>query len=307
MGKRDHQHLQRDERITLDDGRTLAHAAFGDPADRPCLVVHGYGSSRLLPGWAFPAETLARHGLYLIAPDRPGYGRSTPNRRARFVDLAHDLVALTDHLRLTRFAVLGVSMGAGPAFALAATQPARVSGTTILSGMPSVTCEHWAPARRGDALHWALARHAPWLLNGLCALAASMVAKGAAGEPGTFIDRLERGLPLPDRLVLRDLLKAGGSPAMAAFTADVPESCVQGGRSMADDLRRHLRPWDFDPAAVTSPVQIWHGLDDPRVPVELVQRLAGRLSHAQAFFVPGGHFAPLACLDAVFAEITARP
>ncbi|GAA2881757.1 alpha/beta hydrolase [Streptosporangium fragile] len=290
--------------ITLHDGRRMGYAVFGDPAGRPCLLTHGYSASRWLAGWVFPAASLHRRGVRLIAVDRPGYGLSTPHPGAGFTTWAHDASELLDHLGLDRVAVLGVSMGAGPALALAATRPDLVTTTTILSGMPPVEPgERWAPDSRADALYWRLARHAPRLLRQLCSLSARMTATAARGDTGALIGRVQRGLPPADLQIFRELLT--DADTRAAFAADLRESCRQGGAAMAEDLRQYLRPWGFDPAGIHGPVHLWHGLDDPKVPVTLARRLADRLPAVTPTFVPGGHFAPFAHRDTIIGRIAA--
>jgi RNA polymerase sigma-70 factor (ECF subfamily) len=65
-----------DEILELADGRRLAYAEYGSAAGEPIFLFHGLPGSRLswglLPGEPIPA------GLRVIAPDRPGYGRSDP-------------------------------------------------------------------------------------------------------------------------------------------------------------------------------------------------------------------------------------
>ncbi|MEU0477633.1 alpha/beta hydrolase [Streptosporangium sp. NPDC006013] len=290
--------------ITLQDGRRMGYAVFGDPVGRPCLFVHGYSSSRWSAGWTFSNATLHRQGVRLIAVDRPGYGLSTANPGAGFLDWARDASALTDQLGLDRVAVIGVSMGAGPALALTATHPALVTSTTILGGMPPVAVrERWAPASRADAFYWRLARRAPWLLRRLCSASAAMMATAARGDTGKLIGRVERGLPGADLRIFRELLNDADNNAKAAFIADVRESCHQGGAAMADDLRQYLRPWGFDPVDVRRPVHLWHGLEDPKVPIMLARRLADRLPQGTSRFVPGGHFASFAHRDEIIGRI----
>ena len=60
---------------------------------------------------------------------------------------------------------------------------------------------------------------------------------------------------------------------------------------MAGDLVLYSRPWGFRLEDVTQPVTLWHGTDDPKVPVELARRAASNLPHCDARFVPGGHLA----------------
>lgn len=307
-----------EQSITLQDGRRMGYAVFGDPAGRACLFVPGYSASRWLAGWTFPSALLHRHGVRLIAVDRPGYGLSTAHPGAGFPAWARDASALADRLGLDRLAVAGVSMGAGPALALAAARPDLVTSTTILSGMPPVGAgERWAPASRTDALYWRLARRAPWVLRKLCAAAAAMMATAARGDADRLIGRVERALPEADLQVFRELLggengESGengeggeGGDARAAFAADVRESSLQGGAAMADDLLRYLQPWGFEPADVPGPVRLWHGLDDPKVPVELARRLAARLPRCTPSFVPGGHFAAFAHRAEILGAISA--
>ncbi|MBE1584372.1 alpha/beta fold hydrolase [Nonomuraea angiospora] len=291
--------------ITLEDGRRMAYAVFGDSAGQPCLFVHGFSSSRWLAGWALSAKVLRRHSVRLVAVDRPGYGLSTANPAGGFTDWACDAAALAGHLGLGRLAVIGVSMGAGPALALAATRPDLVTSTTILSGMPPIgPGERWAPDSRGDALYWRLARHAPWLLRRLCSATATMTGASTRGDADRVIRRVERGLPDADARAFRELVR--DADARTAFVADLSESSRQGGAAMADDLRRYLRPWGFEPADVSGPVRLWHGTEDPKVPVTLARRLAARLPRVSARFVPGGHFAAFAHQDEIIGEIEAE-
>jgi pimeloyl-ACP methyl ester carboxylesterase len=267
--------------MTLRDGRQLGYDEFGNPAGRPCLLVPGFSSSRWVAGWAFPEL----RGIRLISVDRPGYGRSTPNPGAGFVSWAQDAGELIDHLDLGSVAVIGLSMGAGPALALAARRP--VTSTTILGGMgPGVP----RPASRADALYWRLAKYAPWLLRRLCDMSAS--AMGKVEDTSRF----ER------EPALRAILST--ADAKNAFLIDLRESSRQGGGAMAEDLRQYLRPWGFDLAEVQGPVQLWHGLDDPKVPIELARGLADRLPQATTHFVPGGHFAAFEHTGKILAQIS---
>jgi pimeloyl-ACP methyl ester carboxylesterase len=288
--------------LDLSDGRSLGYSLSGDPNGRPCLLVHGFSSSRRMAGWALPDTRLRRGRVRLVAVDRPGYGLSSPHQGAGFGDWTDDAAALANHLGLDRFAVLGVSMGAGSALVLAARRPDLVAATAILGGMPPVDgAGRWAPRNRADALYWSLARHAPRLLRRLTSTSARGMAAAARGDERRLAARVARGLSEPDRRVFEALLAEPGGPA--AFAADVRESSRQGGAAMADDLVRHLGPWGFDPADVPGPVRLWHGVDDPKVPVELARRLAEGLDSCTARYVPGGHFAAFAHMDEVFGEI----
>ncbi|GAA0913559.1 alpha/beta hydrolase [Nonomuraea longicatena] len=309
--------------LDLPGGRRLGYHVFGDPDGVPCLFVHGYSSSRWAAGWTLGEGEPRRRGIRVVSVDRPGYGLSTPRPGAGFTDWAEDAALLVEPFG--RVAVVGVSMGAGPALALAAARPDLVVSATILGGMPPVGArERWAPDSRADALYWRLARHAPALLRGLCAMSTRSMASMARESDGAdrLVAAVSRTLPPADLTVFRDLLArekpqatnqhvTAGEDVRAAFVADVRETCRQGGAAMAEDLLRYLRPWGFEPEDVTVPVHLWHGLEDPKVPVALARRLAGRLPQVTARFVPGGHFAVFAhraeILDRIAHEGSRRP
>ena len=62
---------------------------------------------------------------------------------------------------------------------------------------------------------------------------------------------------------------------------------------MAADLLRYSRPWGFRLDEVTATVHLWHGEQDPKVPITLARQVAASLPHCQAHFGSGGHL--MAC------------
>jgi pimeloyl-ACP methyl ester carboxylesterase len=60
--------------LTLHDGRKLCYAEYGDPEGLPIFVFHGNPNSRLL--WGVIPGSPFLPGVRLIAPDRPGFGRT---------------------------------------------------------------------------------------------------------------------------------------------------------------------------------------------------------------------------------------
>jgi 3-oxoadipate enol-lactonase len=96
--------------------------------DRPPLVLlhPGVGDSRI---WDPILPALAeRHRV--IRYDARGFGRS-PLPTVPFV-LLEDLVAVLDHYRIERTAIVGCSQGGDCALGLAVAQPARVSALVLL-------------------------------------------------------------------------------------------------------------------------------------------------------------------------------
>jgi pimeloyl-ACP methyl ester carboxylesterase len=282
--------------IGLPDGRRLEAAEFGT-ADVPFFFFHGLGGSRLSPGWMFPASLRQQGGIRLIAMDRPGFGLSTAGEDLGFAQYSGDAPAAADQLRIRRFGVLGVSMGAGFAYACAAAHPERVTSVVILSGMgPVDSHERLQVDSKADNTFWWLARRAPWLLKPLCGLTASMTLTAARGDPAKARQRLQRSTSGPDRRTLKALL--ADPQVLPAFLEDLRESYRQRGAGMASDLIRYRHPWGFRLEDVAQPVTLWHGLQDPKVPVELAR--------CDARFVPGGHLAACDHIPKIIEVLAAR-
>ena len=119
--------------LTLGDGRRLAWAEYGDPSGRPLIYCHGFPGSRLEA--AMSHDTAARLGIRIIAPDRPGLGRSDYQPGRRLNDFPADLKQLADHLKLGRVAVLGESGGGPYAMAAAAALPERITKLLLVSSI----------------------------------------------------------------------------------------------------------------------------------------------------------------------------
>jgi pimeloyl-ACP methyl ester carboxylesterase len=279
--------------IGLPGGGSLGFAGFGDPAGVPCLAVHGTSGSRLMPGWMFAPELLAGAGVRMIGVDRPGYGLSSVPWAKGFSDWPRAVGALADHLGLGRFAVLAHSLGSAFALACGPALGDRLAVIVIASGMgPLRPGERFHPGSRADNLYWRLARRrASWLLNPLWRLSATMVLRSARGDPQRFTQGMARRLPEADRLTTKRLLARPG--AQAALIGDLRESYRQGTTAMAADLLRYTRPWGFGLDQVTTTVHLWHGEQDPRIPIAAARQLAAGLPHCHTHFGPGGHL--MAC------------
>src|SRR5690242_11530503 len=97
--------------VTVDGGRTVAAAEWGDPEGFPVFMLHGTPGSRFNRP---PNEGAVRSlGIRLVTYDRPGYGGSTRHKGRRVVDCVNDVAAIADTLGIERFAVTGGS-GGGP-------------------------------------------------------------------------------------------------------------------------------------------------------------------------------------------------
>lgn len=155
-----------DERITLNDGRVLSYAEFGDPSGHPVIAFHGFPGCRLE---LWPHHPLLYHlGVRLITPDRPGAGNSTPQPERRLLDYPTDIIQLADHLQLGKVGLLGISGGAPYAVACAYALPAeRISMVGLMApAAPEVIDGHGPEGLRTASKvgAWAV-RHIPWAIS----------------------------------------------------------------------------------------------------------------------------------------------
>lgn len=276
-------------------GRTVGVYEYGDPAGRPVLTFHGVPASGAGFDWA-DAPARAR-GLRVLAPDRPGVGRSTAVDGWGVADYPAMVADLADVLELGRFAVWGYSGGGPYAVATAALLPDRVTATAIAAGMGQVGV--WATAddfEKTDRQMIELSAKHPRLAR----LMMGITGRAARLAPGMAVRSFAKQVTGRDAEVFTAL----GSPAetMALFT----EAFTNGARGVIDDYRAIGRPWDVDLDAVRGPVRIFQGTADTMVPLRHAEELARRLPGADLVTWPDeGHLGTIAHVDDILDWIAA--
>lgn len=102
--------------------------AVSDSGDGPpLLLLHGFGCGKRM--WTHQIRALKQR-FRVIAYDQRGHGQTDAPAAATSYSaghLARDLVGVLDALQIERAAIVGFSLGGGPALALAASRPERVS------------------------------------------------------------------------------------------------------------------------------------------------------------------------------------
>jgi pimeloyl-ACP methyl ester carboxylesterase len=261
--------------ITTADGRTIGFADYGSPDQVAVLWCHGAPSSRLEPKPFAPA--FARAGLRIISIDRPGYGRSTAQPGRTIGGWAADALAVVDHLRIDRFAVVGLSTGGSHALAVAAASRQVMAAVACCA----VSDMRWS---EGKALMptalpvWM----APSRDAALAIVTEAFGEKGEKTNPETSDDTLAES----DRAMLAD-------PAYRTWWPDsMPETFAQGVVGYVDDRLADGQGWgSFDVAAITCPVAVIHGTSDRLVPVAHARHTAAIVPGAVLETFDGlGHF-----------------
>jgi pimeloyl-ACP methyl ester carboxylesterase len=261
--------------LDLPDGRTLSYLVFDEGTDDGPLVVvlDGPGSRGLARAAAPIAVEL---GIRLVAPDRPGFGGSTPAPQRGIADWPADHAALLDALGAERAGVLAQSGGTPFGLAAAAALPKRTPAVALIGALaPLAEREpHRTAGRQLRTATW-LARRAPWLLR--AGLRAG--ARGARKDPERTARRTARRLPPADAAVLRD-------PALWALHVQATGEILGQPDGLAHELSLFGGPWGIDLAAVSAPVAIWSGERDVTHPTAHARWLAARLHEAPVEVVP---------------------
>lgn len=277
-----------DPLFELPDGRRLGYAERGVPGGVPLLFFHGTPGARIvLPSHDPVAREL---GVRIVAPDRPGYGLSSPCADRTLRSWAHDVRALADHLGLERFAVAGASGGGPYALACAAALPERVTvAALVCTAAPFPGARHLRALSVWNRLKFGVPRWAPWLLRADLALLAplirarpALVARLAARSVGRGAGASDRGDP------------GAGDPTdadrIAQLTRLLAEAFRRGSTGLYSDLVLAGRDWDVDPTTITTPVHLWHGEADDVAPVSMARDLAAAIPRCTVHIVAGaGH------------------
>jgi esterase len=119
------------------NGLRVHYLDWGNPGAPPVVCVHGYTSS----AQAFNALARRFHDRYhFVAMDVRGHGESawSPAGAYQYRDQVGDLAAVVDKLGLSRFTLIGTSMGGIIAMAYAGTHPDRLTHLVINDIGPDV-------------------------------------------------------------------------------------------------------------------------------------------------------------------------
>lgn len=258
----------RSDTMVLEDGRTLSWAELGSTSRSDPVVVHHHGSASSRLEMAIYDDALAALGVRVIAPDRPGYGRSSPVLAAPTVaTVAGDAVALLDRLDIAGCAVSGYSIGGGYALAMAASDglAPRISRVLLRASLaPGLAPRH------DDEAAWR--EHAALL---------------TWPEFATWYT----GADTADSFSPADQLAFSDPAYLEATRATLAEGAAQGTAGDAGDHWATATSWGFDLLAVTQPVDVWHGEADRAVPPAHARALAALLPTATLRLLPDeGHY-----------------
>lgn len=225
------------------------------------------------------AETIAMYGLRLIAPDRPGIGRSSFQPGRTFLDWPGDVLALADALGLGRFGILGVSGGGPFALACALKIPERLTVVEVVSGVAPFDAPGAIEGMGPGLQYFRLASRAPFLVRIQLKMMAMGVKEGV--DPQRFFAQASGTFAPPDRLVFQDPQVRDG------FIGTLRAFLQAGTKGPAYEAGLYARPWGYRLEDIAVPVKLWHGEEDRNAPIAMGRYMAKALPRCQAHFYPG--------------------
>jgi len=265
--------------LDLRDGRRLCYTEYGDPAGKPLFVFHGNPNSRLL--WGVIPGSPFLPNVRLIAPDRPGFGRTDFVEGVTTLEnWPSDVVALADSMGIGKFAIFAPSGGGPFALSCAWKIPEHLTSVGIFAGVGPFIPETDKNIASPIRMMWKKAPEMP----GLFRLQMKVFSGLARRAPQLYIRMILGEFGDTDREVYERLNMA------EALAPDRNESYRQGGIGTWYDA---LIPgdWPIPLHEIRAKVYLWQGDADISVPPSMARYMAEKIPDCEAEFIEGaGHF-----------------
>jgi len=280
--------------ITLIDGRKLEYTEFGDPEGRPLIYFHGILHSRE----AFhPYSTFAEeHGIRIIAPERPGFGHTSPQKTVSLSNYSKDIEQLADHLALEVFHVFGDGDAGPAALACANLLPHRVCRAAVTGCMPEPQFEFMEDMLPFDRKLHNMAKMAPKSVL----YPFSKIVLKALKKNNNYFDLMASDFYETDKAILfSDEHKNIFRQTMENL--DISPDNTDG---FIRDYFGRLTPWDFQVEKTGTEVHLWHGRHDCFSTIKSAIAISEALPNCVTHFMESdGHYLFISHIDQVLEAL----
>ncbi|QLG49566.1 alpha/beta fold hydrolase [Natrinema halophilum] len=250
--------------VPVGDDRQLAYAEYGCSDGVPVVFLHGTPGSRRL-GALF--ETAARErGIRLLAPDRPGYGRSSPWPTHSVHDIGQVVDTVLDDAGVSTAGLIAFSGGGPYALAAAATHTDRIGRVDVIAGATPPDDREKTPATQ--RLLAGLATNTPLVLRGLFRGQAWI----ATHLPPSFIVA---------QYTAENTVESIPDAAAEVVKEDFLEAFARYRRGAVTEFHNATTNWDVSFDDIDTEVCLWHGENDTNVPISAVRRLRAKIPTAE--------------------------
>jgi pimeloyl-ACP methyl ester carboxylesterase len=275
------------ERMVEANGVELCTEAFGNPDDRPILLVMGVGASMLWWEEDF-CRMLADGGRFVIRYDHRDTGRSVMYEPGHpgytGADLVADAAGVLDAYEMRSAHLVGVSAGGAFAQLLALAFPVRVRSLVLISTSPAKPV--------GRSLPPATERYREFL---------------ASAE----VDWSDHASVIEYLVDYQRMLAGGERPFDEAAMRELVRRDVERARNIASSENHGQAPEGDLPSAplssIAAPTLVIHGTADPMFPIEHGQALAEQIPGATLLTLEGaGHGVDRADWESIAAAVLAH-
>ncbi len=279
--------------IKLRDGRVFGFAEYGDPKGKPLFYFHGWPASRL-GAEKYHAFAKKLH-VRIISPDRPGYGLSDYQKNRTLLDWPDDVVALADHLKTKKFAVMGVS-GGGPYAAVCAYKiPQRITRIGIVVGLsPIYSREAFDGMMWMAKIGWANYGTYPFVRT----IAAMMQYMNARFGLSLGLHRFFFGAK-SDRKIYSD------ERIRQATKMSFREAFRRGYKGPELDLKLYTTDWGFKLNDIQAKVYLWYGKDDQNATFAMGKYYQSHILKSTLIVYPNeGHLISISHAEEILKALT---
>lgn len=241
--------------FTLANGRKLAFREYGWSDGIPVVLMQSSLSSSLV--WPREVAASIRHGVRLIAFERPGTGLSTPDPHLDFESFANDLREFLDASKIERVHLLARSSSA--LFALTAAARLGPRAVRVMLCAP-----RFGPPRRDGrkpsmlGYYFGHLSRYPWLLDATLSILRAKLSRPLIRPLiFQFFDRSPADIDLIRR-----------TPDLLDYMIDsVIETVSHSTAGLERESRLFIEGKAGDFSGLVAPVVVWHGEADGIVPV----------------------------------------
>lgn len=282
--------MKNENSIELSDGKTLCFAEYGKPDGIPVLLFHGNPGVRF--SWGLYPDSPYLDNIRIIAPDRPGYGKTEYKKNA-LEKWPDDIIELMDFLGIKKFHLFAPSGGGPYALACAWKMPERLLSVGLFGSVGPYHKESVMCVNKPLKLLWRISNP----LFGLVKLQNRIMANMARKNP------LKLAKSFSDLELSENDKKIAQKPDIQKIFAEVfPESYLQNGIGSAYDVTLP-KNWRIPLEQINKKVIIWQAEED-RLTGKMAEYISGKLPKSELIRIPGaGHLWIMENIKTVLGEL----